>query len=65
MDALLWQFVKAVTALFALGGIYMLVQRLYRAFQHRHPALGPYRKEGCGQCGGCAEDRCNKNPGKA
>ena len=40
---------------------WVLVQRSYKLFAHRHPELGPFRDEskGCGSCaGGCGTGIC-------
>ena len=60
-------YLAAIGLIFAIlmGGI--LVQRLYRRFARRHPALGPFRDEenGCGTCpagSGCSSTSCSTNP---
>jgi hypothetical protein len=57
------------TYLLTIGLIFLLllawvaVQQFYKLFAHRHPELGPFRKEGggCGCCsgGGCGSGSCS------
>jgi len=50
-------YIVTIGIIFGLLVSLILVDRLYRRFAARNPGLGPYRKEGCGDCS-CHGGQC-------
>lgn len=61
------KYILTIAIIFSLLGGLIAVERLYRRFAARNPALGPFRDgaAGCGSCSGCAGTPCEtaKMPG--
>ena len=51
-------YLATIGILFLLVLLSVVVQRFYKLFAHRHPELGPFRKEGGGCGGACGGGAC-------